>query len=650
MNYGKFSPQFQPINTNLRMNNGGQNNYSNNQGNQHMMNQGMNPNMSPVLNGMNPSMSPIMNGANPNMGQMMNGANSGNQNKKTNFVPFQPPRVSSQGKFHPVNPASFSPTNFQNQPPIVNNNNKAMEIEISKLQEKLKEAVKINKMATVQINKLNEKVKGFDELKQKYESAKKENNELLEKMEAQQINFTTKNSFIEQKLEESKENLMSLLDVKLKLDQSKNDVESLKKTLKKNNGKMKELTANIEKIQQEKEDYKKEVEQLKEEIKQKEDEYSQNLEQQTISKEQEINNYQQEIEEYKLKIKEYQSSIQSLENTIKEQEDQIEVYKISEGDLTNLKKEFDQNLAQFEIKDKSIEEKTKQLNESIAENENLKKIVAEKEKEAVEYDYLKGVLEKKENEMNEIIKKNEDLEASNKNLSKTLEEEKKSLQEKIEFLEKANEELKKQNDENNITIKNCRSDNERQQIEMKNIENALSEAQEKLSIEKKTVISIQSEYNNCQSMYNQAMEAIKRLEDTQSLLQKQLEDNKMKRDEMTKNFEESQNILEQKANEEQILTQQNEENIAAKDVELRQIKEEFEGAMESIKSQYLEVKIYNDFLRKEIRKLKGIPENILIDEVNTEEIEANKDLYKQIENQRIQIENLKEQLEISLNL
>jgi len=612
---GNYSPPFQ----NSRVN----------QGNYQGMNQGV---ASPSMTGINPAI------------------NQG----KVKYLPFQPPRISSHGKYYPGNHGSPSTNmmNSQSQSPVMmnNNDNRALEIEISKLQEKLKEAVKINNMATIQINKLKEKVADYDELKINYKAIKKENNELHEKMESQQINFTNKNALIEQKLEESKENLMSLLGVKLELDQSKKNVESLKHALVKSSEKMKDLQENLNQVQQEKEVKEKEIEQLKEEIKNREENLEGQIQQQSNEKEQEINFYKQEIEEYKNEIQDYVSKIKEYEGTIKEQEDQIEVYKLSEGDLTNLKKEFDENMAQFEIKDKSIEEKTKQLCECIAENEYLKKIISEKEKEAVESDYLKGVLDKKESEINDMIKKNEELDSVNKELMKTLEEEKKKTQEKVESLEKQNEELKRENDEHNKAIESCRSDAEKNLKEMENMEKALTEAQEKLDEEKKAVLSIQTEYNNCQGMYNQAMEAIKKLEDTQSLLQKQLEGSKIKSDEMTKNYEESQNIIQQKANEKQILAQQNEIYMAAKDEELRKMKDEFVDTIENLKSQYVEVKVYNDFLRKEIRKLKGIPENILIEEVNTEEIDANKDLYKQIESQRIQIENLKEQLELSLKL
>jgi chromosome segregation ATPase len=185
---------------------------------------------------------------------------------------------------------------------------------------------------------------------------------------------------------------------------------------------------------------------------------------------------------------------------------------------------------------------------------------------------------------------------------------------------------------------------------MENMEKTLSRTKEQLEKEKKAVLSIQSEYNNCQGMYNQAMLAIEKLEDTQTLLQKQLEGSKMKSDVMAKNYKESQTILQQKDTEKQQLTQQTEESMAAKEEEIRKMKDEFVETIEGLKSQYLEVKVYNDFLRKEIRKLKGIPEDILTEEMESETLQTNKELYKQIENQRIQIENLKEQLELSLNL
>jgi hypothetical protein len=589
---------------------------------------------------------------------------------KVKFLPFQPPRVSSQGKGHPttsfpnintkVNSPKInnqnSPSNYQNMSnkssPLSFGQNK--DSEIIRLQEKLKEALKLNNMATIQINKLNQQVTDYEELKEKYESTKKENTELLEKMETQQKAFTSKNASIEKRLEESKANLISIMDIKIELDRSKNDNESLKEELKNNIQELNELKENMSQVQKEKEEKEKEIEELKIEMKKNTDDHEQKLEQQRSVNDQALNACQDEIEDYKRQIQNHLTKIKSLEDLLKEQEEQIEVYKISEGDLSNLKKEFSENLAQFEIKD---EEKTRQLNESLAEIEDLRKIIIEKDeiinsykKNAVENDYLKGILEKKDAEMNDMIKKNEDLEASKQNLLNDFEKEKKTIQEKIDVLERENEALQLQNIEHDQTIKLCRNDTEKKIKEMENMEKTLSRTKEQLEKEKKAVLSIQSEYNNCQGMYNQAMLAIEKLEDTQTLLQKQLEGSKMKSDVMAKNYKESQTILQQKDTEKQQLTQQTEESMAAKEEEIRKMKDEFVETIEGLKSQYLEVKVYNDFLRKEIRKLKGIPEDILTEEMESETLQTNKELYKQIENQRIQIENLKEQLELSLNL
>jgi hypothetical protein len=444
------------------------------------------------------------------------------------------------------------------------------------------------------------------------------------------------------------------MDIKIELDRSKNDNESLKEELKNNIQELNELKENMSQVQKEKEEKEKEIEELKIEMKKNTDDHEQKLEQQRSVNDQALNACQDEIEDYKRQIQNHLTKIKSLEDLLKEQEEQIEVYKISEGDLSNLKKEFSENLAQFEIKD---EEKTRQLNESLAEIEDLRKIIIEKDeiinsykKNAVENDYLKGILEKKDAEMNDMIKKNEDLEASKQNLLNDFEKEKKTIQEKIDVLERENEALQLQNIEHDQTIKLCRNDTEKKIKEMENMEKTLSRTKEQLEKEKKAVLSIQSEYNNCQGMYNQAMLAIEKLEDTQTLLQKQLEGSKMKSDVMAKNYKESQTILQQKDTEKQQLTQQTEESMAAKEEEIRKMKDEFVETIEGLKSQYLEVKVYNDFLRKEIRKLKGIPEDILTEEMESETLQTNKELYKQIENQRIQIENLKEQLELSLNL
>jgi len=506
-------------------------------------------------------------------------------------------------------------------------------------------------MATDQINKLNERVSEYDQLKNNYETMRKENNELQEKLESQQMDFVNKNALNEKNLEEYRENLIQLSDTRMQLDQAKKDIASLKNTLVNFKNNMIRLRETKNTLQQENEGKDREIERLKEEMQQKENSFVQQLEQCQIERNQADQYYQQEIENYKAQIQQYIAKINSCETLIKEQEDQIQVFKISESNnnVTNLRNEFDQDLVQFfEIKDRNIEEKKKQLNESFLENERLRKIIAEKEKEAVECDYLKGVLEKKQLELTELQRVKGELETVNQELLNSLAEEKRLSQEKIATLKEMNEELRQQNSENDRAIQDCRQDVEKKVKEIETMEKALTDTQKQLDKEKNSVISIQSEYNNCQNMYQQAMVAIKKLEDTQTLLQQQLEGSKLKNDEIFKNYKESQDIIKQNSDEKKLLTQQKEESLAEKEEELRYMKKAFIDAIETLQAQYVELKVYNDFLRKEIRKLKGIPENILMNEVDTTELDATKNLYKKIENQRIQIENLQQQLELSL--
>jgi len=89
----------------------------------------------------------------------------------------------------------------------------------------------------------------YDEIKDKYESIKKENNELQEKLESQQLDFANKNALNEKNLEEYRENLIKLSDTQMELDQSKKDIESLKGALVKSKDKMTLLQENNDILQ-----------------------------------------------------------------------------------------------------------------------------------------------------------------------------------------------------------------------------------------------------------------------------------------------------------------------------------------------------------------------------------------------------------------